>query len=125
MVEGVIEGGTIKPGDSLASTPYVVNTGNMNASAFLSITVPVYTDAGGSTSPAYDWETGDGCPLIDETLSDSGAKVYVYAYGTENELMVPLPDEHTDPLTSGFTMKSDMTGSQSNGMSDINISFDG
>ena len=111
--------GTIKPGGTVDLSPVLTNNGDINTTAFIKVAVPTI-----SGSPAYEWETVSSWTQVD-SYTDGNKSVVIYGYGSASELSVVEPGSSTDALVSGFTMKSTITGSQFNAMTDIDIDIDG
>lgn len=115
---GSTASGSIKPGAPVALAPVLTNNGDINATAIIRVTVPLVNG-----SPAYEYSVNSSWTLIE---ADEAAGEYVYGYGTSDELSIVAPGGSTDPLVEkGFTMRSDITGAEFNGMSDVNINIAG
>ena len=107
--------GTIKPGGSVALAPAVTNNGDVDAGAFIKITMP---SVGGS--PAYTFEPNSSWNLVEES-----AGVQIWSYGSDSTLEAVSPGSSTTALTGSFTMRSDITGPQFAEMSSVDIGIDG
>lgn len=107
--------GSIKPGGSVSLSPAVTNNGDVDAGVFIKVTMPTVDGVA-----AYSFEPAAGWNLI-----SSSAGVQIWSYGTSSALEAVSPGSSTDTLTSSFTMKCDITGSQFAAMSDVDIGFDG
>ena len=113
--------GSIRPGGSVDISPSLTNNGDINTTAFIKVSVPTLPS---STDAAYEWEIESGWTAVD-SYTDGNKAVVVYGYGTASELSVVEPGMATDAVTNGFTMRSDISGSQFNAMTDIDIDIDG
>ena len=110
--------GKVKPGDTVSLSQVLTNNGSVPVTAIIRLTVPAVNKAS-----AYDYEVNSSWTLIE---SDPAAGEYIYGYGTKDELSTLAPGESTDPLVStGFTMKSSITGSQFSSLSSVDIVTDG
>lgn len=118
QLSGAEATGTIKHGDPVALSPVLTNNGSVNATAIIRVSMPTVNG-----SPAHEYTLGSGWTEIE---SDPTAGEYVYGYGTSDELSIVAPGGSTDPLVeNGFTMRSDITGAEFNGMSDVDINMTG
>lgn len=118
QLSGAEAEGTIKPSDTVSLSPVLTNNGDVDATAIISVVVPVVNG-----SPAYEYSVNSAWTLIE---ADETAGEYVYGYGTSDELSIVAPGGSTDPLVeNGFTMRSDITGAEFNGMSDVDINMTG
>lgn len=109
--------GSIKPGGSVNLSPILENTGDVDAAAFIKVTMPTIPD---TTNAAYEFEAGSGWNLVSES---EGAQIW--SYGTESQLESVSLGGFTEALTeTGFTMKSSITGMQFSAMDSVDIEFD-
>ena len=113
--------GSIKPGGSVALSPSLTNNGDITTTAFIKVSVPTLPS---STDAAYEWDVDSGWTQVD-SYTDGNKAVVVYGYGSSSELSIVEPGMATDAVTNGFTMRSDITGSQFSAMTDIDIDIDG
>lgn len=102
--------GTVTPGDSIAVSPSITNTGTKDCLAFVRVSMPVY----GAGSPAYSFSVGDGWTKVEE---NSGTVVYGYDSVLES-------DEETGPLCESFTMVN-MSSTDFRSLDDVNVTVTG
>lgn len=102
--------GTITPGESVAISPSITNTGTKDCLAFIKVSMPVY----GSGTNAYSFTVASGWTKVSE---NSGVIVYGYSDVLES-------DVDTGSLCDSMTMV-DMTASEFNGLADVNIELTG
>lgn len=121
-LSGASATGSIRPGGTVDLSPSLTNNGDINTTAFIKVSVPTLPS---STDAAYEWEIESGWTAVD-SYTDGNKSVVIYGYGTASELYVVEPGASTDGLVeNGFTMKSTITGSQFQAMTDIDIEVDG
>lgn len=109
--------GSIKPGGSITLSPTLENTGDVDAAAFIKVTMPTIPD---TDEGAYSFVAGSGWNLV---IENEG--VQIWSYGTGDALEALSPDSFTEALTeTGFTMKSSITGVQFSAMDSVDIEFD-
>lgn len=102
--------GTVTPGDSIAVSPSITNTGTKDCLAFVKIDMPTY----GSGSPAYSLTINDGWIKVSES---SGVITFGY-----NDVL--QSDESTGTLCDSLTMV-EMSASEFKGLADVNVEVTG
>ncbi len=110
--------GSIRPGESVSLSPALTNNGSVDASAFIKVSMPAV-----SSAAAYEFTASSDWTKVDETVDGSTA-TQIWAYGGD-ELTTVETDGSTSSLTSSFTMKSGITGSQFKDMSSVDIDIYG
>ncbi len=118
QLTGASASGTIKPGGSISLSPALTNNGSVDASGFIKVVMPAV-----SSAAAYEFENNSDWKLVDESVDGSTA-TQIWAYGGD-ELATVETDGSTSALTSSFTMKSGITGSQFKDMSSVDIDIYG
>jgi len=120
-ITGVAESyDSIGPGDSVFATPSIRNDGDAPATAFIKMTVPKMADG----AAAYDYSVNDNWTVVQS--DDSGNNVEIaYAYVNSGVLATVYPNNATDELCEGFTLKSSITGAEFYAMDSIVIELDG
>ncbi len=118
IISGTSAGGSIRPGGSLSLAPTITNNGSVDASAFIKVVMPAV-----SSAAAYEFSASSDWTKVDESVDGSTA-TQIWAYGGD-ELTTVETDGSTSSLTSSFTMKSGITGSQFKDMSSVDIDIYG
>ena len=103
--------GEVVPGDSIAISPSVINTGTRNCLAFVKIEMPTYGNAGAN---AYTFTAASDWIKVSE---GNGAEVYGYS-------RVLGSGDDTSKLCDYLTMVN-MSNSDFNALNDINVTVTG
>ena len=109
LEQGAITG-TITPGESVAISPSITNTGTKDCLAFIKVNMPVY----GSGANAYSFTVSSGWTKVSES---SGEVIYGFTDILES-------DADTGALCNSMTMV-DMTASEFKDLADVNVELTG